>query len=170
MNNTQKRVCGLCGCGVALISIILFACSFSVVDVNYYGLVQNPTRRPLTPPVCGLLTLLLLLLWLCVQLKNKYTGKVDLGTVYDSGRYFTSLRRTFITFPAVRNNMEFSNVKGAPHQPLILCSCCTSLLGSYHATFARPPPPPRTMVPWLLPSKRAPASPQIRIKALVASR
>lgn len=90
--------------------------------------------------MCGLLTLLLLL-WLCVQLKNKYTGKVDLGTVYDSGRYFTSLRRTFITFPAVRNNMEFSNVKGAPHQPRIrLCSCRTRLLGSYHLTFARPPP------------------------------
>lgn len=56
---------------IFLISIILFASSWDVLEPTQYGL-----------------------------LKNEITGKVDLTHVYTHGRYFVVLRHNFIKFPA----------------------------------------------------------------------
>lgn len=70
----------ICGAGVFLVAVVLFALSWDTVEPTQYGMVQNG-----------------------------FTGYVDLNpdNVYSGGRYFIWLRHQFITFPRNLVNLEF---------------------------------------------------------------
>jgi len=74
---------------VALISVILFACSFDVVKPTQYGILQNG-----------------------------WTGTVYMDEVYSPGRYFVWLRNFFITFPSYAVTVEFSTASAAKAAPV----------------------------------------------------
>lgn len=89
-DNVKKTGC-VCLALVGFVSVILFACSFSLVSPIQYGL-----------------------------LINRYTGKVDTSRVYTGGRHFVYLRHYFVLFPSTQVTLEFSNDSGAAAPPMLV--------------------------------------------------
>ena len=83
--------CGVCvGAVVALVSIILFACSWATLSPTQLGL-----------------------------LHNTITGTVDTSRVYGAGRYFVWLGHSFVVVPGNAVTMLLSNnAYGAPLAPV----------------------------------------------------
>lgn len=85
----KSKCCACMGVVIALISIIMFACSWATLQPTQLGL-----------------------------LSNGITGTVDTSRTYTAGRYFVWLRHSFIVFPGNQVTMQLSSNSSADAPPV----------------------------------------------------